>query len=96
MLDMLKRYPLSEFQENADDFIVMLKESQQPIVLTIDGEDAVVVEDAEAYQKLLETVDIARSAVVIQQRHAQFLQDGIEFDAIEALDDLSDELGLPK
>jgi PHD/YefM family antitoxin component YafN of YafNO toxin-antitoxin module len=51
MLDMLKRYPLSEFQENADDFIVMLKESQQPIVLTIDGEDAVVVEDVEAYQE---------------------------------------------
>jgi PHD/YefM family antitoxin component YafN of YafNO toxin-antitoxin module len=57
MLDMLKRYPLSEFQENADDFIVMLKESQQPIVLTIDGEDAVVVEDVEAYQEKLDRLN---------------------------------------
>ena len=51
MFDTLKRYPLSEFQQNTDDFMVMLKESQQPIVLTIDGEDALVVEDAIAYQE---------------------------------------------
>jgi PHD/YefM family antitoxin component YafN of YafNO toxin-antitoxin module len=57
MLDMPKRYPLSEFQENTDDFIVMLKESQQPIVLTIDGEDAVVVEDVEAYQEKLDRLN---------------------------------------
>jgi PHD/YefM family antitoxin component YafN of YafNO toxin-antitoxin module len=57
MLDMFKRYPLSEFQENTEDFISRLKESQQPIVLTIDGEDAVVVEDAIAYQEMLDRLN---------------------------------------
>jgi PHD/YefM family antitoxin component YafN of YafNO toxin-antitoxin module len=57
MLDMLKRYPLSEFQQNTDDFMVLLKESQQPIVLTIDGEDALVVEDAIAYQEKLDRLN---------------------------------------
>ena len=37
-----------------------------------------------------------RSAAVIQQRHAQYLKDGIEFDAIEALENLRDELGLSR
>ena len=94
MLDTRNIYPLSDFQRNAKDFILQLKESQKPIVLTVNGKAALVIQDAEAYQALLDTVDIARSAAVIQQRHAQYLKDGIEFDTIEALEKLRGELGL--
>jgi hypothetical protein len=44
------------------------------------------------YQELLDSLDVARSATVIQQRHAQYLKDGVEFDAIEALENLRGEL----
>lgn len=57
MPDSLKRYPLSEFFNDSEAFIVMLKESQQPIVLTIDGEDALVVEDAIAYQEKIDRLN---------------------------------------
>jgi PHD/YefM family antitoxin component YafN of YafNO toxin-antitoxin module len=62
MFDTLKRYPLSEFQQNTDDFIAMLKESQQPIVLTIDGEDALVIEDAIAYQEKFDRLNMLLEA----------------------------------
>ena len=92
MLDTRNIYPLSDFQRNAKDFISQLKKSQQPIVLTVNGKAALVIQDAEAYQELLDSLDVARSTTVIQQRHAQYLKDGVEFDAIEALENLRGEL----
>ena len=65
-------------------------------MLTVNGEAAVVVQDAIEYQALVDRLDIARSAAIIQQRHDQYLKDGIKFDAMEALEKLRDELDLPK
>ena len=48
MLDTRKIYPLSDFQSNAKDFISQLKKSQKPIVLTVNGKAALVIQDAEA------------------------------------------------
>ena len=95
MLETRNIYPLSDFQRNAKDFIAQLKESHKPIVLTVNGKAAMVIQDAESYQELLDTVEIQRSAAIIQQRHEQFLTDGVSFDAKEALTKLRDELGLP-
>ena len=85
MLDTRNIYPLSDFQRNTKDFISQLKESQKPIVLTVNGKAAVVVQDAESYQELLDALDIERSAAVIRERIQQFAIDGIEYDAKEAL-----------
>lgn len=102
MLDMLKRYPLSEFQQNTDDFMVMLKESQQPIVLTIDGEDALVVEDAIAYQEKLDRLTVAEEQInelklVALRRDIQVgidqLENGQYIDYTEeTIDDLFDKI----
>ena len=96
MLDTRNIYPLSDFQRNAKDFISQLKESQKPIVLTVNGKAAMVIQDAESYQELLDSLEIQRSAAIIQQRMNRFAEDGIEFDAKEALEKLRDELGIPK
>ena len=48
MLDTRNIYPLSDFQRNAKDFISQLKKSQKPIVLTVNGKAALVIQDAEA------------------------------------------------
>ena len=55
MLDTRNIYPLSDFQRNAKDFTAKLKESQKPIVLTVNGKAAIVLQDAEAYQALLDS-----------------------------------------
>ena len=45
---------LSEFKRNTKAFMARLKKSGHPVVLTINGRAAVVVQDAAAFQKLIE------------------------------------------
>ena len=51
--------PLTTFRRSSGDFLKHLKKSKRPMVLTVNGKAAAVVQDAEAYQRLL---DIAASA----------------------------------
>src|SRR5712692_8690359 len=53
-LDLVNIHSLSDFQRNAKDHIRKLKRSGKPAVLTVNGEAEVVVQSAEAYQKLLD------------------------------------------
>jgi prevent-host-death family protein len=50
---------LTTFRRSSGDFMKHLKKSKRPIVLTVNGKAAAVVQDAEAYQRLL---DIAARA----------------------------------
>lgn len=60
MLDITKDIQsLTTFRRRSGDFMKQLKKSKRPVVLTVKGKAAAVVQDAEAYQRLL---DIAASA----------------------------------
>ena len=60
MLDLTKDIQsLTTFRRQSGDFMKQLKKSKRPVVLTVNGKAAAVVQDAEAYQRLL---DIAASA----------------------------------
>src|ERR1039457_1450138 len=50
---------LTTFRRRSGDFMKQLKKSQRPVVLTVKGRAAAIVQDAEAYQRLL---DIAARA----------------------------------
>jgi len=50
---------LTTFRRRSGDFMKQLKKTKRPVVLTVKGKAAAVVQDAEAYQRL---VDIAASA----------------------------------
>src|ERR1700689_2074409 len=52
---------LTTFRRQSGDFIKQLKKTKRPVVLTVNGKAAAVVQDAEAYQRLL---DIAARADV--------------------------------
>lgn len=56
-LNLRNIHPLSEFQRSAKTFLNTLKETQSPMVLTVNGKAAVVVQDAESYQCLLERLE---------------------------------------
>ncbi|OWY71411.1 prevent-host-death protein [cyanobacterium TDX16] len=51
----------TEFQRNAREHIQRLKESGLPQVLTVNGAAEVVVQDAAAYQELLDALDRAEA-----------------------------------
>ena len=60
MLDLTKDIQsLTTFRRQSGDFMKQLKKTKSPVVLTVNGKAAAVVQDAEAYQRLL---DIAASA----------------------------------
>jgi len=43
---------LAHFKRNAADVIRQMRKSGRPVVLTVNGKAAVVVQDAEAYERL--------------------------------------------
>jgi prevent-host-death family protein len=54
MLDITKDIQsLTTFRRRSGDFMKQLKRSKRPVVLTIKGKAAAIVQDAEAYQRLL-------------------------------------------
>ena len=60
MLDITKDiHSLTAFRRRSGDFMKQLKKSRRPVVLTVKGKAAAVVQDARAYQRLL---DIAAQA----------------------------------
>src|SRR5260221_9528558 len=60
MLDITKDIQsLTTFRRRSGDFLKQLRKSKRPVVLTVKGRAAAVVQDAGAYQRLL---DIAAAA----------------------------------
>ena len=60
MLDITKDIQsLTTFRRRSGDFMKQLRRSKRPVVLTVRGKAAAIVQDAEAYQRLL---DIAARA----------------------------------
>ena len=60
-------HSLTDFQRHAKEHIERLKETGRPEVLTVNGKAEVVVQDAAAYQKLLDMVDRLQAIEGIQK-----------------------------
>ena len=64
MLDITKDIQsLTTFRRRSGEFMKQLKKSKRPVVLTVKGKAAAIVQNAEAYQRLL---DIAAQADVYE------------------------------
>jgi prevent-host-death family protein len=50
---------MSDFKRNTQELVDEMEASGRPMVLTVNGKAKVVVQDAAAYQKLLNTLDEA-------------------------------------
>jgi len=58
---------LTTFRRRSGDFMKQLKRSKRPVVLTVKGKAAAIVQDAEAYQRLLDIAARADSEEGIRQ-----------------------------
>ena len=68
MLDITKDIQsLTSFRRRSGDFMKQLKKSKRPVVLTVKGKAAAIVQDAEAYQRLLDIAARADSEEGIRQ-----------------------------
>ena len=55
--------PMTTFRNHSAEIMRHLKNTKRPVILTVNGKAAAVVQDAEAYQRLL---DIAAEASVAE------------------------------
>src|SRR6266550_430905 len=68
MLDITKDIQsLTTFRRRSGDFMKQLKKSKRPVVLTVKGKAAAIVQDAESYQRLLDIAARADSHEGIRQ-----------------------------
>ena len=96
MLDITKDIQsLTTFRRRSGDFMKQLKKTKRPVVLTVKGKASAVVQDAEAYQRLL---DIAAKAD-IHEGIRQGLEDtrsGKVRPAREFFDEFRAKHGIPR
>lgn len=94
MIPLTNIHPLTDFKRNTADFRARLKQTGLPEVLTVDGRPELVVQDAAAYQKLLDTLDRLEAIEGIRQGlDSMGRNEGV--DAAEFFADLRRRLGLP-
>jgi prevent-host-death family protein len=58
---------LTTFRRRSGEFMKQLKKSKRPVILTVKGRAAAVVQDAEAYQRLLDIAAAADAGEGIRQ-----------------------------
>ena len=61
---------LSTFKRDSNKVMRQMKKTKEPVVLTINGKAAVVVQDAEGYQTLLDLKERSETIEVLRQRLA--------------------------
>ncbi len=68
MLDITKDIQsLTTFRRRSGEFLKQLKKSKRPVVLTVKGKAAAIVQDADAYQRLLDIAAHADAGEGIRQ-----------------------------
>ncbi|TAE54502.1 MAG: type II toxin-antitoxin system Phd/YefM family antitoxin [Nostocales cyanobacterium] len=78
---------LSTFKRNTNELITQMKATGNPVVLTVNGKAELVVQDAAAYQKLLDTLEKLETLIGIKKG----LED-IETGNTQSLDQFIEEM----
>ena len=86
---------LTDFKHRTPEFVQQLRSTGEPIVLTINGKAALVVQDAESYQKLLDLAEDARVLEGIRQG-LEDMRAGRGRAAEEVFADIRRDLGIPR
>ncbi len=96
MLDITKDIQsLTTFRRRSGDFLKQLKKSKRPVVLTVKGKAAAIVQDAEAYQRLLDLAASAHAEEGIRQGLDDVAQ-GRTRPAREVFDEIRRKHGIPR
>ena len=88
-------HSLSDFQRNTRSSLARMKETKNPVVLTVNGKAELGVLDAASYQNLLERVERAETVAALRQAIEAFDR-GEGRPAQEALEELRAKHGIPR
>ena len=87
-------HSLTDFKRNTNDFVKQMKETKSPVVLTVNGKAELVVQDAQSYQVLLETVERAEAIEGIR-RGLEQMKRGEGRPAEEVFAEMRQKFGIP-
>lgn len=90
-----EHHSLSEFQRNASALVRSLRRSGRPVFLTVNGRPRLVVQAAEAYERLMERVERAATIEGLRKGLEAF-ERGEGVPALEALEAMRKKHGLPR
>jgi len=63
---------LTAFKRNTTQYLKKIKKSGSPLVLTVNGKAEIVVQDAAAYQAILERIERAEAVAAIRKGMDEF------------------------
>lgn len=86
--------PMTTFRNHSAEIMQHLKDTKRPVILTVNGKAAAVVQDAEAYQNLLDLAGKADAAEGIRQG-LEDLRSGRTRPAHEVFDEIRTEHAIP-
>ena len=86
---------LTTFRRRSGDFMKQLKKTKRPVVLTVKGKAAAIVQDAAAYQRLLDIAATASAEEGIRQGLEDVKQGKVR-PAREFFADFEAEHGIPR
>jgi prevent-host-death family protein len=86
---------MTTFRRNPGHFMKHLKKTKRPLILTVNGKAEAVVQDAEAYQQLLDIAAHADAAEGIRQG-LEDVKKGRVFSAREALESFRRIRAIPR
>ncbi len=87
-------HPLTDFKRKTNDFMMRMKKTHRPVVLTVNGKAELVVQDAESYQKILDRLEKLEAVAAIRRGIAA-AEEGRVKPARRALAELQEKLGIP-
>jgi PHD/YefM family antitoxin component YafN of YafNO toxin-antitoxin module len=71
MIDLREVRSVTEFQRNLKEHVGRLQHSKSPMVLTVNGRAALIVQDAASYQDILDRLEKAETLAAIRTGIAQ-------------------------
>ena len=86
-------HPLTDFKRNTSDFMLQMKKTHRPVVLTVNGKAEIIVQDAASYQKLLDRLEYFEGTEAIRQGITA-VEQGKTKPARQALQALQEKLGV--
>jgi prevent-host-death family protein len=97
MMDLGKDiHSLTDFKRNTSQLVKQMEETGNPLVLTVNGRAKLVVQDAEAYQRLLDLIERAEAIAGIRRgledvKHGRTRPAAEAFEALRRRHNIPDE-----
>lgn len=96
MVHLTDIHPLTGFLRDHKAHLERLAATGRPEVLTVNGKARVVVQDAEAYQKMLEAIDAVETERIVRERLAALDRSEPGVPAEQVLADVRNRLGIER